>query len=197
NSSILDQFGEDPAAGVRSAHYELGFSNGDISVAPTGHFIGITTRVVSPLSRGTVLLESTNPFAAPLISPNLLSNGFDLLAMREALKTSVKFLAAPVWKEYVLGNPDTLGLEAPQDEQLDAYIRNNTGTSAHAVGTAAMTGQNSSFGVVNPDFKVKGVEGLRVVDASVFPFVPSAHTQAPVYVIAERAADMIKSFWED
>ncbi|KAJ3722158.1 pyranose dehydrogenase [Lentinula guzmanii] len=208
NASILGQFGEDPAAGVRSAHYELGFSNGDISVAPTGHFIGITTRVVSPLSRGTVLLNSTNPFAAPLISPNLLSNEFDLLAMREALKTSVKFLAAPVWKEYVLGNPDTvflqpemiaakLGFKAPQDEQLDAYIRNNTGTSAHAVGTAAMTGQNSSFGVVNSDFKVKGVEGLRVVDASIFPFIPSAHTQAPVYVIAERAADMIKSFWGD
>ncbi|KAJ4471474.1 pyranose dehydrogenase [Lentinula aciculospora] len=206
NDSLLNQFGGDPAAGLHTPHYELGFSNGDISIAPDGHFIGITTRVVSPLSRGTVLLNSTDPFTAPLINPGLLSHEFDLLAMKEAVKTSVKSLTAPVWKEYVVGNPDSAFIDseivskletAQPDLQLEAYIRKNTGTSAHAVGTAAMTGRDSDFGVVNPDFKVKGVEGLRVIDASIFPFVPSAHTQAPVYVVAERAADEIKSFWEN
>ncbi|KAJ3709833.1 hypothetical protein C8R42DRAFT_705880 [Lentinula raphanica] len=201
NDSVLDRFGVDPAAGTHTAHYELGFSNGDIGVASSGHYIGITTRVVTPLSRGTILLNSTDPFTAPLIDPKLLFDDFDLTAMREAVKTSIRFLGAPIWNDYVLGDPatafiqSTSGTQSFDDEVLDAYIRNNTGTSAHAVGTAAMTSSDSTFGVVDPDFKVKGVEGLRIIDASVFPFVPSAHTQAPVYVIAERAADILKSAW--
>ncbi|KAJ3761616.1 hypothetical protein EV360DRAFT_92923 [Lentinula raphanica] len=174
NDSVLDRFGVDPAAGAHTAHYELGFSNGDIGVASSGHYIGIITRVVTPLSRGTILLNSTDPFTAPLINPKLLFDDFDLTAMREAVKTSIKFLGAPIWTEYVLGDPatafiqSTSGMQNVDDEVLDAYIRNNTGTSAHAVGTAAMTSSDSSFGVVDPDFKVKGVEGLRIIDASIF-----------------------------
>jgi len=204
NNSVLDQFSADPAAGNHTAHYELGFSNGDISVAPTGHFIGITTRVVTPESRGSVLLNTTDPFTAPLINPELLSTDFDIVTMREAVKTAVKFLNAPVWTGYVVGNPDvpypginTTSSDSDMDidEQLDAYIRNNTGTSAHAVGTAAMSLPDSGYGVVEPNFTVKGVRGLRVIDASIFPFVPSGHTQAPTYVVAERASEMIKEFW--
>ncbi|KAJ3817824.1 hypothetical protein F5880DRAFT_1705903 [Lentinula raphanica] len=174
NDSVLDRFGVDPAAGTHTAHYELGFSNGDIGVASSGHYIGITTRVVTPLSRGTILLNSTDPFTAPLIDPKLLFDDFDLTAMREAVKTSIRFLGAPIWNDYVLGDPatafiqSTSGTQNLDDEILDAYIRNNTGTSAHAVGTAAMTSSDSIFGVVDPDFKVKGVEGLRIIDASVF-----------------------------
>ncbi|KAF9075441.1 aryl-alcohol oxidase [Rhodocollybia butyracea] len=202
NDTALDQFGRDPAAGSHTPHYELGFSNGDINVAPTGHFIGITTRVVTPVSRGTVLLNSTNPFDAPLINPAFLSTDFDIFAMRESVRTGIQFLKAPVWNGYILNNPAILmvpgtnaSFDASSDEQLDDYIRNNTGSSAHAVGTAAMSRSDSDFGVVNPDFGVKGVRGLRVIDASVFPFVPSAHTQAPVYAISERASDIIKNFW--
>ncbi|KAF5377400.1 hypothetical protein D9757_009721 [Collybiopsis confluens] len=200
NHSALDGFGEDPAAGEHTAHYELGFSNGDISVATTGHYIGITTRVVTPVSRGSISLNTTDPFSPPIINPALLSTDFDIFAMRQAVRTGIQFLRAPVWSGYILGDPNTLmvpgantSFQATNDEQLDEYIRMGTGTSAHAVGTAAMTRLDAGYGVVDPDFRVKGVKGLRVVDASIFPFVPSAHTQAPVYVIAERAAAMIKN----
>ncbi|KIK60975.1 hypothetical protein GYMLUDRAFT_43513 [Collybiopsis luxurians FD-317 M1] len=199
NESVLSELGGDPAAGKHTAHYELGFSNGDISVAPTGHYIGITTRVVTPVSRGTVLLNTTDPFTPPLINPGFLSAQFDILAMRQAVRTGIQFLQAPVWDGYVVGDLENLMVPgtnvsfwATDDGQLDAYIRSNTGSSAHAVGTAAMTRADAGYGVVNTDFRVKGVKGLRVVDASIFPFIPSAHTQAPTYAIAERAAVMIK-----
>ena len=102
---------------------------------------------------------------------------------------------------------------ATTDDLLDEFIRNNAGTAAHPVGTASMSSRNASYGVVDPDLKVKGVAGLRIVDASVLvrltiflfsvvffsdveqPFVPSGHTQAAVYAFAERAADLIKAEW--
>lgn len=134
---------------------------------------------------GSILLNTTDPFTAPLINPAFFSDsvGFDLTTMREAIKTAVRFLNAPVWKGYVVGNPDVQypgtnissnsGSENTSeatdlDKQLDAYIQNSTGTSAHAVGTAAMSLPDSGYGVVEPNLTVKGVRGLRVVDASVF-----------------------------
>ncbi|KIJ46394.1 hypothetical protein M422DRAFT_249988 [Sphaerobolus stellatus SS14] len=59
-----------------------------------------------------------------------------------------------------------------------------------------MSSPDAPFGVVNSGYNVKGTVGLRVVDASVFPFIPCAHTQAPIYIFAERAADLIKSLWK-
>lgn len=60
-----------------------------------------------------------------------------------------------------------------------------------------MTSEDASYGVVNPDLRVKKVSGLRIVDASIMPRIPAAHTQAPVYAIAERAADLIKAYWAE
>ncbi|RDB21189.1 Pyranose dehydrogenase [Hypsizygus marmoreus] len=185
----------DPAAGPNSPHYELGFSNGFVGLIPsTGTFIGITTRVVSPTSRGSVKLKSNNPLDFPLIDPGLLATEFDISTMREAVKSAWRFLRAPAWKGYVLEPYGALA-NATTDALLDDYIRSLTGTSAHCVGTAGMSARSAAHGVVDPDFKVKGLDGLRIVDASVLPFVPSAHTQAPVYIFAERAADVIKAAW--
>ncbi|KAG6826879.1 hypothetical protein H0H92_014059 [Tricholoma furcatifolium] len=187
----------DPASGPNSPHYELVFGpkkdGGGFSTTP-GHFISIGTTVVSPTSRGTVSINSTNPFDPPLINPNFLSTEFDIFAARGAIQSAISFLAAPVWKDIVIGPAGGLA-GATTDELLDEYIRNGLIPALHAVGTAAMSPKGADFGVVDPDLLVKGVSGLRVVDASVMPFVPSGHTQAPVYIISERAADLIKDAW--
>ncbi|KAF9536329.1 hypothetical protein CPC08DRAFT_652173, partial [Agrocybe pediades] len=85
---------------------------------------------------------------------------------------------------------------ATTDAELEAFVRSTTSTLFHPVGTAAMSAKDAGYGVVDPDLRVKGVDGLRIVDASVLPFLPAAHTQAAVYVFAERASDLIKVFWK-
>ncbi|KAG6865276.1 hypothetical protein C0991_003736, partial [Blastosporella zonata] len=86
--------------------------------------------------------------------------------MREAVKSARKFLDAPAWEGYVL-RPFGMLANATTDVLLDSYIRSSTGTSAHCTGTNAMSANNSSRGVVDPDFRIKGLSGIRVVDASV------------------------------
>ncbi|KAF8078191.1 GMC oxidoreductase-domain-containing protein [Lyophyllum atratum] len=159
--------GKDPAAGPNSPHYELGFSNGFVGGTPsTGNFMGITTRVVSPTSRGSVKLKSKDPVDVPIIDPGFLSTDFDILAMREAVKSARRFVEGPAWQGYVL-NPFGALANATTDPLLDLYIRNLTGTSAHCTGTAGMSGRTATHGVVDPDFRIKGLSGIRVVDASV------------------------------
>ena len=86
--------------------------------------------------------------------------------MHEAVQSARRFLAAPVWKDFVIGPAGGLA-NATTDELLDKYIRQSAGSPAHPVGTAAMSAKNASFGVVDPDLQVKEVLGLRIVDASV------------------------------
>ncbi|KAJ6521926.1 alcohol oxidase [Mycena vulgaris] len=192
NSSIFKEF-PDPAAGPHTAHYELLFTNGLIRppTPPTGNFMGIGTAVVAPVSRGSITLNSSDPFAPPLIDPALLASDFDLFVMREAVKGVQRFVTAHAWDGYILASL----INGTTDAELDAYIRSESSSEYHPVGTAAMSPKGARFGVVDPDLLVKGLTGLRVVDASVLPVVPAAHTQAAVYIFAERAADLIKAAW--
>lgn len=186
--------GRDPTPGPNTPHYEFLVSNGlpVPGAPPTGNFIGLGTVVLSSTSRGSIKLRSKNPFDAPLVDPALLKSNFDKVAMREAVKTAMKFLTAPAWSGYVI---EQVGAFAgvKTDAQIDAYVAANAGTIFHPAGTAAMSPRGSSKGVTDPDLKLKKTAGVRVVDASVFPFVPSAHLQAPVYAFAERASDLIKA----
>ncbi|THU79468.1 aryl-alcohol oxidase [Dendrothele bispora CBS 962.96] len=192
NSSIFEQIA-DPASGPNSAHYELIFANGlnFATLPPTGNFMTISSVVVAPTSRGSVLLNASDPSGDPIINPNLLGSDFDMFTMRAALLSARHFLTAPVWNDYVLSPM----FNVTTDEEVETYIRNNTRTIFHPIGTAAMTSVDAGYGVVNPDLKVKGAEGLRIVDASILPFIPAAHTQVPVYIVAERASDIIKGTW--
>lgn len=86
--------------------------------------------------------------------------------MREAIKSARRFLEAPTWAGYVL-EPSAALKNATTDELLDQYIKNSAFSTSHPVGTAAMSKKNAPYGVVDPDLLVKGVTGLRIVDASV------------------------------
>ncbi|KAF9468259.1 aryl-alcohol-oxidase from pleurotus Eryingii [Collybia nuda] len=186
----------DPSSGPKSAHFELLFSNGYSSFvdAPpsTGRYFSVLNTVASPTSRGTVQLRSTDPFEFPIIDPKLLSTDFDISVMIEGAKSARRFIAASVWDDYVIA-PFGIQGGLDTDEKLEQFIRNTTSSEFHPVGTASMSPVGAHWGAVDPDLKLKGVAGLRIVDASVFPFLPAAHPQAAVYGTAELAADIIKA----
>ncbi|KAF8139403.1 aryl-alcohol oxidase [Mycena galopus ATCC 62051] len=198
NSSIFQLF-QDPSSGSKAPHMELSLNPGagKLDVVLAGHFFSSTIAIVSPLSRGSITLKASdiNPFNAPLIDPALFTSAFDLFAMRTAIVKRQEFLSGPAWKDYTIAPVDELAAALTSDAALEAYIRNTSIPGSHCVGSAAMTAKSANWGVVNPDLRVKNATGLRIVDASVMPFMPSGHTQAPTYAVAERGSDLIKASW--
>ncbi|KAK0462726.1 aryl-alcohol oxidase precursor, partial [Armillaria novae-zelandiae] len=181
-AGILDG---DPCAGNLTAHYEFIFTNGLIAPSPPpGNFFSIGIAGLCPLSRGNITINSTNPLDPPLINPNYFSHPQDIAIMQYAVESAKKFVTAAAWDGYILGATANI---------TENVLRNGVGTVFHPVGTASMSPADASWGVVNPDLKLKGAKGVRIVDASVLPLIPSGHTQVPVYIIAERAADLIKA----
>ncbi|KAK7006418.1 GMC oxidoreductase [Favolaschia claudopus] len=194
NASVFEG-GRDPSAGLNTPHYEVIFGAGSFTPPPpTGNYISIFPAVVSPASRGSVTISTNNPFTPPLINPNLLDSPIDLFIMREALKSCLRFAAAPAWNSFIISPVANVSLKST-DAELDSFIRQNAATVFHPVGTASMSPKNANWGVVDPDLRVKGLKGLRVVDLSVAPFIPAAHTQAAAYIIGERASDFVKDMW--
>ncbi|KAJ7277011.1 aryl-alcohol oxidase [Mycena rebaudengoi] len=182
----------DPSAGPNTPHIELFFYPGGFTGA-VGNFMGIAMVMITPAGRGSISINSSNPFDPPLIDPGIVASDFDLFTLREALKRAQKFVSAPVWKNYIIAS--TEDLENIPSEALDEHIRNSAFAGLHMVGSAGMSARNAGYGVVDPDLLVKGVSGLRIIDASVIPIVPAAHTQAAVYAFAERGSDLIKESW--
>ncbi|ESK84505.1 aryl-alcohol oxidase [Moniliophthora roreri MCA 2997] len=185
----------DPAGDSKTAHLEVQFINSNVPPAAQGNFIIASPTLVSPASRGHIKLESSDPFEYPEIDLNLLASPFDVFALREGLRMVHRFMTSPLFDGFVISSALPVSPDAP-DQELDAYIRSSAGGAAHITGTAAMTAKDAGWGVVNPDLRVKDLKGVRVVDASVLPFIPAGHTQAPVYIVAERGADLIKAAWE-
>ncbi|KAF8868344.1 aryl-alcohol-oxidase from pleurotus Eryingii [Infundibulicybe gibba] len=197
NSSILQGL-TDPSAGLKSGHYEMLFVNGfgaTLTPAPaTGNFLTVNTVVVSPVSLGSVTLASSDPFSFPQINPAFLTSPLDSTIMVESIKAVRRFLKARAWQGYLLQPFGTLGA-ANTDDEIKSAVREGVVTIWHPTSTARMSPENAAWGVVDPNLLVKGVSGLRIVDASVMPVIPAAHTTGPVYIVAERAADLIKEAW--
>ncbi len=141
-----------------------------------------------PESRGFISIRSADPAAAPLIQPNYLDKEEDRRALREGVRLAREVFAQSAFDPY--RGPELMpGAHVQNNEQIDAFIRKTAETIYHPVGTAKMGRDESS--VVDPALRVHGVEGLRVVDASVMPSLVSGNTNAPTIMIAEKAADMI------
>lgn len=139
--------------------------------------------VLRPKSRGTVRLASPDPMDAPAIDPNFLSHEDDLQRLIKGARVVERIMAAPALSD-VIG--DRLYSEAGCDDAaLEADIRARADTIYHPVGTCAIGT------VLDPQLRVKGVENLRVVDASVMPYLVSGNTNAPSIMVGEKAADMI------
>ena len=145
---------------------------------------------VRPESRGTLRLASKDPMDAPFIDPNYLATERDRSEMREGLKMARDVLAQPAFKDFH-HREDLPGDKVRTDLELDEFIREDASSAYHPCGTARMGADGDDRAVVDLELKFRGIEGLRVVDASVIPAVPSANINACVFMIAEKAADLI------
>ncbi|KAF9528606.1 hypothetical protein CPB83DRAFT_894128 [Crepidotus variabilis] len=194
NSTIFSTV-PDPSSGSLAAHWEMVVNNfWSNSVAPvpsTGSYLTLVSTLISSTSRGSVKLATPDPFDKPIIDPKYATTDFDKFALREIVRATKRFASAPAWSNYIIQPYGTLA--GTSDAELDSHVRQLGSTVHHPVGTAAMSSSSSTSGVTDNVLRVKGVDGLRVVDASVWPFPPSAHTQGPTYLVAERAADLIKA----
>jgi choline dehydrogenase len=141
-----------------------------------------------PESRGTICLASSDPFADPAIDPNHLATEEDRRAMRQAVKMVREVCAQAALKPFtgaeIMPGPGTVS-----DEDIDSFIRRTGETIYHPVGTVAMGLSDSQ--PLDGELRVKGTEGLRVIDASVMPTLIGGNTNAPTIMIAEKAADLI------
>ncbi len=145
--------------------------------------------LLRPKSRGSVGLKNADPLAPPMIDPNFLGEESDLDTMVAGFKMTRRLLDAPALKALQRTDEVTAGVET--DAQIRECLRNNVDTVYHPVGTCKM-GVNDSLAVVDPQLRVYGLEGLRVVDASIMPTLIGGNTNAPTIMIGEKAADMIK-----
>jgi len=141
-----------------------------------------------PDSRGTVQLASPDPFDSPAIDPCYLEAETDRRAMRDGVRVVRAILAQPAFQPY-RGPELTPGPEVRTDAEIDAWIRASAETIYHPVGTCRMGADAEA--VTDEALRVRGVEGLRVVDASVMPTLVGGNTNAPTIMIAEKASDLI------
>jgi choline dehydrogenase len=140
-------------------------------------------------SRGRITLRSANPRARPAVDPAYLADEADLDILVRGVRLAREIAACQPLAGHTAGE-DTPGEHVRDDEQLRDWIRRSVATIFHPTSSCAMGGARTA--VCDPDLRVRGVEGLRVVDASVMPAVPRGNTNAPTIAIAERAADLIR-----
>ena len=154
-----------------------------------GHQFTAAALQLHPTGRGSVTLRSTDPLAAPCIRLGLLGNGPDRQAARDMMRFIRRYFATDPLADLVAGEIWP-GESIRSDAEMDEFLRRTIQTGMHPTSTCAM-GTDASTSVVDGQLQVHGLQGLRVVDASVMPRIVSGNTSAPTMMIAEKASDLI------
>lgn len=158
-------------------------------IRPTPSF-QINVCNLQPESRGTVLIRSTDPAAHPAIDPRYLSTETDRVVMRKAVAIVRRICAQPGMSRFT-GRELRPGPATATDEEIDAFVRTAAGTEYHPVGTCKMG--MDDMAVVDAKLRVRGIDGLRVADASVMPVIVRGNTHAPSVMIGEKAAALLRA----
>jgi choline dehydrogenase-like flavoprotein len=182
----------DKGAHTPDIQFHLGLGSGiEAGVAKMSNpGVTLNSAYLRPRSRGTVRLARADPAAAPLLDPDYWAEPQDRKLAIEGLRLAREIMRQPALKRFVMAERlpgDALKTDADLFEYACAHAK----TDHHPVGTCRMGPANDSASVVTPDLRVIGLEGLRVADASVMPFIPSCNTNAPTIMVAEKAADHI------
>jgi choline dehydrogenase len=157
---------------------------------PAQRAMTVLVGLVDVASRGRIRLRSPDPRHRPAIDPGYLSETRDARALVAGLKLAREFVTAKPMAA-ICKSELAPGAHVRSDAELLEYVQASVATLYHPVGTCAMGGDTRWHSVLDPELRVRGVDGLRVVDASVMPTVPRGNTNAPTIAIAERAADLI------
>lgn len=202
------------ASGPNAPHIELIFApayirkHATIMPTDTKNYFTILVLLMNPCSSGTVTIapkktksaKAGAPEFETVIDPNYFSDPFDVRVMAESLKF-IRRLARRMNEEPELGArefyPGEQEVPDHDDVKLQAYVRRGAESYYHPTSTCRMGPTSDALAVVDNRLNVHGVDRLRVIDASVMPKLPAAHTCAPTVMIAERASDFIKEDWQD
>jgi choline dehydrogenase len=155
-----------------------------------GFGVTLHSCVLRPQSRGEVRLASSDPLAAPAINPNYLASSYDLKILIDGIRRGRDILAAPAFKPW-LKEERIPGPALQSDTELEQFVRATAETEYHPVGTCKMGGD--AMAVVDERLRVRGIDGLRVIDASIMPTLVSGNTNAPTIMIAEKGSQMMLS----
>ena len=155
---------------------------------PEGHGLTLAPGIVGTKSVGYLTLRSADPNDAPIIDPNYLADPHDLAVIVEGVKIARKIINSPAFNAY-RGEEYLPGAAVQTDEELAEFVRNWAQNIYHPVGTCKMG--NDPMAVVNDRLQVHGVQGLRVADASIMPFIINANTNIPCIMIGEKCADLV------
>jgi len=162
--------------------------NANMFPIPFGHGYAISVVNNCPDSRGQVSLANANPRESLRIDPNIYGDPEDMEPIVRGFRIARDIFAAEPFAEFK-GQELAPGPEVQSDDEIRAWLREATATTFHPVGTCRMGGDANS--VLDPQLRVRGVQGLRVADASVFPKIMRGNTNAPSVMVAEKAADLI------
>jgi len=152
--------------------------------------VNSTVCVIRPTSRGSVHARSCDPKERPVIIHNYLSTEQDKKLSIEGFKLQRRIYESDVFQEHAT-HEILPGPSVQTDAEILDFWRKEAMSTYHPVGSAKMGGSDDPSAVVDNELRVHGIEGLRVVDCSVFPLIPSGNTHAPVVAVADRAADLI------
>ncbi|KAH7100226.1 alcohol oxidase [Auriculariales sp. MPI-PUGE-AT-0066] len=155
----------------------------------------VTAVLLRPTSTGEVTLKSSDPFDAPVVDPNYLASEHDFAVLRRGIRLLLRITQASPLNSLIDRTETSTALDQKlheaTDAELNTVIKQRLETLYHPTCTARMAPFEDG-GVVDPQLRVYGIQGLRIVDASVFPTINSGHTTAPVLALAEKAADLIR-----